>query len=289
MNIVINGGNIELTSTDDGVNISEAEEYAALFGSDTATEGMGGRGFGGGMNGDMGTFAEENTAVDHIEGALIIAGGYLHVTAQGDGLDSNGDILITGGTTIVCGPTNGANGTLDYADTFDMTGGVFAISGNQGMEQNIASETIPVVTMNFNGKQEAGSQVTVKDADGKELFCFTAKQEFSYVSFSSAELMVGSIYTATVGNNTAEGTAAIHQSMGMGGMIPGGGRNPGQMPEDFDPSQLPEDFDPSQMPEGQTERGERPEMPNGEAPSMPNGEAPTMPNGGTTEESAGTV
>lgn len=206
-----------------------------------------GRGFGGGMNGDAGAVMEKNTAVDHIEGALIIAGGTLNVTAQGDGLDSNGDILITGGTTIVCGPTNSGDGSLDYADTFDMTGGVLAISGSEGMEQNITSENIPVATMSFSGKQAAGTEVVITDADGKELIRFTAKQEFSYVAFASADLAEDETCTATAGSNTAEGTAAISQNagMGMGGMMPGGPTQGGKM-----------------------QRGDRQEMSNGESTEL---------------------
>lgn len=169
----------------------------------------------------------QDTAVDHIPGALIINGGSIKVTAGGDGLDSNGDILITGGTTIVCGPTNSGNGSLDYADTFDMTGGTLVISGNQGMEQSINSETIPLVTVNFTDRKKAGSTVSIADANDKELFAFVANHEFAYVAYASADLVADETYTVTVNNESVEGTAVKNQSMmGFGGM---GGR--GQRPE----------------------------------------------------------
>ena len=42
-----------------------------------------------------------------------ITGGSLTINSQGDGLDSNGNATITGGTVVVNGPTNDGNGALD--------------------------------------------------------------------------------------------------------------------------------------------------------------------------------
>ena len=343
MNIIINGGDIELTSTDDGVNISEAEDYMDTFGADLETtqeaaqgqmpsgeiptgqdgevpelpegmeagqmpqgeaptgqdgevpelpegmeagqmpQGEAPTGQNGeapelpegmeagqmpqgeapiGQNGEApelpegmeagqmpegmqqgqmpadGGTAQTDTAVDHIPGALIINGGTLKVTAEGDGLDSNGDILIAGGTTIVCGPTSADNGSLDYADTFNMTGGVLAIAGNQGMEQSITSSSISSVTMNFTNQQNAGSEVSIVDESGMEVFSFTADHDFTYVAFASADLKADGVYKVSIGSETAEGTAAVNQAMNMGFGGMGGGR--GQMPQ-------------GEAPEGQTE------------------------------------
>lgn len=38
---------------------------------------------------------------------LTISGGTLKVNASGDGLDSNGNLIIEGGEIYVSGPTNG--------------------------------------------------------------------------------------------------------------------------------------------------------------------------------------
>lgn len=258
MNIIINGGNIELTATDDGVNISEAEDYTATFGGVTMMEGA-------------------DTAIDHIPGALIINGGNLLVAASGDGLDSNGDILIAGGTTVVNGPTNAGNGTLDYADSFYMTGGVLAISGNQGMEQTISNTSLASVTAQLNTRGTAGTTVSIADAKGTQIISFVAKNDFSYVSMTSADLAEGESYTITAGSASVTATATTLQTGGMGGMMPGGqmpggqrpdGQKPdGQMPNgqmlpgqrpEGDRGQMPEDFDPTQIPEGM----EPPQMPN---------------------------
>ena len=49
------------------------------------------------------------------EGAYIqISGGVLRVNASGDGIDSNGDLTVSGGKTYLSGPVNSGNGILDY-------------------------------------------------------------------------------------------------------------------------------------------------------------------------------
>ena len=257
MNILIHGGTIELTATDDGVNISEADNYSTTFGVENSAD----------FNSmqiptDFNPMQQQDTAIDHIPGALIITGGTLKVTAQGDGLDSNGDILIAGGETVVCGPTAADNGSIDYADTFQMVDGVIAISGNRGMEQSIISETIPVLTVNFDNQQLAETQIVIADDGGKEVFGFTARQAFSYVSFASAVLDVEKTYTVTAGSMAKSETPSMSMHGGMG-MGPGGMEPGGQRPGEFDPSQMPEGFEPGQMPGG----GQRP-MPEGFDPSQ---------------------
>ena len=58
--------------------------------------------------------------------AINISGGTWMVNAEGDGLDSNGDIAITGGATTVYGSTSGGNGVFDIGDG---NGYAFTVSG----------------------------------------------------------------------------------------------------------------------------------------------------------------
>lgn len=49
------------------------------------------------------------------EGAYIrISGGDVKINASGDGIDSNGDLYLEGGTVLVEGPAGGGDGALDY-------------------------------------------------------------------------------------------------------------------------------------------------------------------------------
>ena len=95
--INVEGGNVSVVSSDDGFN---------------ASNGNGGNGGNGGMGGMGGPGWRMDSAGSVASGGananktceLNISGGSVYVNASGDGLDSNGNITFTGGTTIVNGP-----------------------------------------------------------------------------------------------------------------------------------------------------------------------------------------
>ena len=126
--ITVNDGTIHIVSSDDGFNASD--------GSGEAAGGNGGFGFGGPNKGQMwGGNTSETTSSTTSE--IYIKGGYCLEDAEGDGLDSNGNLHISGGTTIVTGPSRGGNGSFDYGDggnyTFEYTGGTVLAVGTNSM------------------------------------------------------------------------------------------------------------------------------------------------------------
>ena len=88
-------------------------------------------GFGGGPGG--GDQADDSKEV-------VITGGTLSIDAEGDGLDSNGNVTMSGGIVIVNGPTQGGNGALDYNGTFEITGGTLVAAGTTDMAMNVVAE-----------------------------------------------------------------------------------------------------------------------------------------------------
>lgn len=107
--VVIQGGEITLTATDDGLN---------------AAGGIDGSGFG--KRGD--TFAQSGETP-----SIVISGGSVDVTAFGDGIDANGTLEITGGTVTVSGPAYGDTSVLDYDISGTITGGTFIGTGASSM------------------------------------------------------------------------------------------------------------------------------------------------------------
>lgn len=87
--IMIAGGGIFVVSSDDGVNASCGSEEMSAWENIK-------RFFAHGLN-----------------GKLEITGGVLAVNTEGDGLDSNGVMSISGGKTYVAGPTGGGNDAFD--------------------------------------------------------------------------------------------------------------------------------------------------------------------------------
>jgi hypothetical protein len=156
------------------------------------------------------------------DGALIhIAGGHLSVNAAGDGIDSNGDLYMTGGNVYVSGPTNSGNGALDYNGTAQITGGVLMAVGASGMAQNFSeSSTQGAVLVNANTNQAAGTEVNLLDSEGNVLVNYTSEKSFNSVVVSCPGLEVGKTYILQIGSENTEITleSLIYgNGQGMGG------------------------------------------------------------------------
>lgn len=226
--IVIDDGDIRVTSSDDAINAagkSEDTETTSSTGEEkpsadssadtTAESGTNkeqtddsrpdpGNGPGGGQQpGQMsgGMEAEDQGAT------LTINGGNIYVNANGDGLDANGDILITGGNLTLHGPEDGGNGTLDYASECKITGGTFAAVGSNGMIQNPSEDSEqPVICQSLDSQVEGGTVIAVKDEDGNMVTEITTEKNVQWYTFSSSKLKVGKTYTICIGDQETEVT-----------------------------------------------------------------------------------
>ena len=191
LNVIVAGGEISLTATDDGLN--------AAGGTDNS--GMGGRG--GDKFGGMGAMGGPGMGGTGSSASITISGGSLYVNASGDGIDSNGTLTISGGYTVVCGPTQGDTSTLDYETSGVITGGTFIGTGASGMAQTFSSSEQGVIAVSV-GSCAAGTAITLTDADGNTVISYSPELSFAVVILSSPEIVKGQPYTITVGS--ASGT-----------------------------------------------------------------------------------
>lgn len=76
-----------------------------------------------------------NAASDEASPYLEINDGVVFLDAGGDGLDSNGSIVMNGGTVVAIGPTDSGNGVLGFDKTFSFQGGLLLAAGRSGMNQ----------------------------------------------------------------------------------------------------------------------------------------------------------
>ena len=185
LHVVISGGGITLTATDDGINAAGGNDQSGAGGRD----GM----FGGGMAASSG-------------GSVLISGGTLDVTASGDGIDANGTLEITGGSITICGPAQGDTATLDYDSSAVISGGTFIGTGSSGMAQNFSSAEQGVIAVQV-GNQEAGAEVTLTDGDGNTVLTVTPSLSYTLVILSSPEIVSGETYTLTAGSYSGVCTA----------------------------------------------------------------------------------
>lgn len=141
------------------------------------------------------------------EGQLLsITGGYVNVNSQGDGLDANGSISMTGGTVIVNGPTQSGNGSLDYDGSFEISGGLLIAAGSSGMAMATSEESKQnSILMTYPETQAAGTIVHVEDSKGNTVVTFAPEKEYQTVFISSPKLTKDMTYTLYSGG-TATGS-----------------------------------------------------------------------------------
>ncbi|BCW64455.1 carbohydrate-binding domain-containing protein [Arthrobacter sp. StoSoilB22] len=185
--IVVSGGDVTVTANDDGVNASGGSSTS----TDAGTAGGGGP-MGGGMGGG-------ETVGDY---TVDVSGGNLTINSEGDGLDSNGNASISGGTVVVNGPTNDGNGALDVNGELTVTGGTVAAAGSAGMAVTPGtSSTQSGVQLTFDSSVSSGTPVHIVDATGAVVVTFVTTKTIASLVFSSAAITDGATYTVYTGGS----------------------------------------------------------------------------------------
>ena len=199
-----------------------------------------------------------NSELSNYSFAINVTGGNLYVNADGDGLDSNGSLSLTGGVAEVYGSSSGENAPLDYERPADFSvNGVTALAvGNSGMAEN-PSEGVYVVfgggnagpggmggmgnprgmntSENSSISISKGTAIEIKDASGNTLFTGEGVKSANYVLFASPELSEGDSYTlylngSSVATSTANGSGTT------------GGTSEGDWGEEKYPEEQPEKY-----------------------------------------------
>jgi len=225
MHLTIDGGNILIRSGNDGINTNE----------------------------DGVSVTTLNAGIVTIE----VTGE----TGEGDGIDSNGYLVIRGGTLIAAACSDSADAGIDSDLGIFIEGGTVLASGN--MLDRIEDSGQTYVVFQMESKQEKGTVLTLQNSEGKILTEYQAGNAFSTWIFSSPELESGDytlrradelLYVQKMQENFHPGTT------------PGG--KPGEPPEGFreerpsmgedfqgkpdpfqgEPPLLPEGSDPMQKP-----------------------------------------
>ena len=178
--VEVSGGNISIIASDDGIN--------AAGGTDSS-------GMGGFRGGDM--FGGGSVSSDSY---ISISGGTLYISASGDGVDSNGSLSISGGYTVICGPTSGDTSVLDYETTGTISGGTLIGTGATTMYEGISGSGQGVFQVSCSAA--AGTKVTLVDGDGNVIVEHTPDLAYQLVVISTPEMRSGESYTITVGTQS---------------------------------------------------------------------------------------
>ncbi|GHV28364.1 hypothetical protein AGMMS4952_11820 [Spirochaetia bacterium] len=185
-NVVVNGGTISIVSSDDGINAADGTTTT----SPPQRPGRPGQG---------GTSASTNCAI-------TINGGNITVNSGGDGIDSNGNVWISGGLIVVHGPASSGDNSLDSDGTFFIDGGTLIAAGpSGGMAQNPSTTSTQYsLSFTFKSKQNAETQVVLKDSGGNTIAAYTAAKQFQSLIISSPDLVNGGVYSLYTGNTLSK-------------------------------------------------------------------------------------
>ena len=175
--VTVTGGDIDITASDDGIN-------AASSSSNSSSDGRPGN-------------SDSNALI-------TIGGGYIVVNAAGDGIDSNGNVAITGGTVLVSGPTDNGNGAFDYDGEATVSGGTVILCGSSGMAQGFSDKSEQTSFMySLDSSASAGSSVALTDEKGNVLASFIPAKQYNNVVISTPSLKSGSSYKLVIGGTVS--------------------------------------------------------------------------------------
>ena len=212
--ITINDGDIRITASDDGLNVAGGTDGSGELtadgtaSADTFGPGSGGRG---GHDGGPGAPGAEIVGDYHIS----INGGTIVVDAMGDGIDSNGDVVMTGGTVVLNAATNGRDNATDSNGTFEMLGGTLVGTNvdarvSEGVEGTSNQGAIYLTT---GSTYAAGTVIHLETADGDSVLTFETSKEFSVLVFSSPDVVQGATYDVYLdGSADGDSTYGLYAS-----------------------------------------------------------------------------
>ena len=172
--LTISGGSIDIVASDDGLNAAGGADGSAT--ADRWGRGM----FSSGV------------------GEIVISGGYVHINAMGDGVDSNNTILVSGGVTLVSGSPSSGNAAFDYDGEATVSGGVLIATGDSGMAQSFtAAENQGCMLFGLNGGP-ASRILAVINSEGKVVAAYTPENSYSAVVITAPGIQVGSTYQVVI-------------------------------------------------------------------------------------------
>lgn len=182
LHLTINGGNISIIAGNDGINTNE--EYVSV---------------------------------------ITINGGALSIrvdgaTGEGDGIDSNGWLVINGGSVLAQGCSAGIDSGIDSDMGIHINGGTVAASGN--MFDCIGQSGQSFAVFQFVASQEGGLY-TLMDAAGAVAAQCNIENRFYYLIMSCENLVEGE-YSLWHGDVRLKGIRCEGGSMSKSRMMPPG-------------------------------------------------------------------
>jgi hypothetical protein len=219
--ITIKNGTIKISSADDGIH----SETSIIFDGGTTTISKSYEGVESMyiyMNGGILDLIASNDGVNTTKGTtsggtesndgscLYVTGGTLIASAtNGDAIDSNGNLEISGGIVIANGPLSGVEEAVDFNGTFKMTGGLFIGAGSSSNMTKAMSTTSTQANLYISSSAVISSTtfLHIQNASGTDILTFKPKNGGYKFLFSSSALAKGAAYSIYTGGSYTGGSS----------------------------------------------------------------------------------
>lgn len=185
--LIINGGDITVNSTNDGLNATMGNDVQFNDGS-----------------------------------KLIINDGYIMTSASnGDAIDSNGDLTINGGIIVAHGPQSSPEVGVDVNGPFLINGGFLVVSGTNSTMTKAPTNTSSQrsVLLRTTTQINPGTLFHLQTTTGNYLLTFAPIRRYYSIIFSSSQLTLGTSYQIYVGGSS---TGTVRNGLYTGGTYTGG-------------------------------------------------------------------
>ena len=180
LHLTINGGVIHIASGNDGINTNE--------------------------DGVSVTTVNGGTLTIDVDGS----------TGEGDGIDSNGWLVINGGTVTVAACGSSQDAGIDSDMGIYINGGTVVASGN--MYDRIEDGGQNYVVFSFTERQQGGTTYTLEDVGSTAIGSYTPANDFTYLVISDGNLSASN-YLLSQGETVLSGIVSSGETgkFGMGG------------------------------------------------------------------------
>ena len=178
LHLTVNGGNINIDSGNDGINTNE-----------------------------------DNISVTTINGGTLNI-NVNGATGEGDGIDSNGWLVINGGSVTAAGCGFSGDAGIDSDKGIYLNGGYVLATGS--MFDHIAGGDATYAVFSFSSTQSGGNSYQLKNEANEVVFEWTPANNFIYLIASADNLVPGNYTLWQDDVQLAYGGTDV---MGMGGMM----------------------------------------------------------------------
>ncbi len=209
-------GNVTVNSSYEALEGESIDIHGGVFVTASSDDGLNAAG-----GGDSSGFGFRGDMFGNADSYINITGGELTVNANGDGIDSNGSLSISGGVVTVLGPLNGGDAPVDWQTSGEISGGTVIAVGNSSMASNFDSATQGSVFIAFDSYIDSGKSVWLTDSEGNVIIEKTLDKSFNCILISAPHITENGSYTVTVDSSdypvTLEGFTYSNKSGGFGG------------------------------------------------------------------------